>query len=177
MAWRLFEEKDHAAMYQKYRLPSANEVHKVIFNYLKKKKGKPFTLAVDIGCGSGQSTRGLASYFDKVVGIDVSEAQIEEAKKVDGPDNVSYRLGLAENLEFEDGSVDLVTSGTAVHWFKMEKFMKEAERVLKPKGCVALYGYNIPTLLGYDNCPEDPDQIVEEKKPVLFNPSFDKSKD
>ncbi|XP_072337758.1 putative methyltransferase DDB_G0268948 [Scyliorhinus torazame] len=167
MAWRLFEEKKHAAMYRKYRLPSASEVHKSIFDYLEKKKGKPFTLAVDIGCGSGQSTRGLAPYFEKVVGIDVSEAQIEEAKKVDGPDNVSYRLGLAEELEFEDGSVDLVTAGTAAHWFDMEKFMKEAERILKPKGCVALYGYNYPSLLGYDNCPEDPAQIVEEMCAVL----------
>ncbi|XP_038643785.1 putative methyltransferase DDB_G0268948 isoform X2 [Scyliorhinus canicula] len=162
MAWRLFEEKDHAAMYQKYRLSSYDQVHNLIFNYLEKKKGKPFTLAVDIGCGSGQSTRGLASYFDKVVGIDVSEAQIEEAKKVDGPDNVSYRLGLAEELEFEDGSVDLVTAGIAAHWFDMEKFMKEAERVLKPKGCVALYCHKPPCLLGYDNCPEDPAQIVKE---------------
>ncbi|XP_038643818.1 putative methyltransferase DDB_G0268948 [Scyliorhinus canicula] len=162
MTVNFFKEHSHVAMYRKSRLSSPSQVDELVLNYLKAKKGKPFTLAVDIGCGSGQSTRGLASYFDKVVGIDMSEAQIEEAKKVDGPDNVSYRQGLAEDLEFEDGSVDLVTSGAAAHWFNMEKFMKEAERVLKPKGCVALYCNDVPHILGYDNCPENPARIVQE---------------
>ncbi|XP_067890734.1 putative methyltransferase DDB_G0268948 isoform X2 [Heterodontus francisci] len=125
-------------------------------------KGKPFSLAVDVGCGSGQSSRGLASYFEKVVGIDLSGAQIEEAKKLDRPDNVSYRVGLAEELEFEDGSVDLVTVGVAAHWFDMEKFMKEVDRILKPKGCIALYCYTVPHVFHNDNCSEDPNQIVQD---------------
>ncbi|GCB78625.1 hypothetical protein scyTo_0017760 [Scyliorhinus torazame] len=45
--------------------------------------------------------------------------------------------------------------------------MKEAERILKPKGCVALYCHKVPSVLGYDNCPEDPTQIVEEMCAVL----------
>ena len=36
---------------------------------------------MDIGCGSGQSTFGLAPHFKKVLGLDISEAQIAEAKK------------------------------------------------------------------------------------------------
>ncbi|GCB63604.1 putative methyltransferase DDB_G0268948 isoform X1 [Scyliorhinus torazame] len=162
MAWRLFEEQDHAVLYQKYRLPSPSQIRNLVLSYLKRKKGKPFTLAVDIGCGPGQSTRGLASYFEQVVGIDVSGAQIEEAMKVDGPENVSYRRGLAEELEFEDGSVDLVTAGAAAHWFDMEKFMKEVERILKPKGCVALYCYRPPFELHYNDCSEQLTQIVQE---------------
>ncbi|XP_020365759.1 putative methyltransferase DDB_G0268948 [Rhincodon typus] len=162
MARYFFEDQGHAALYQKYRLPSPNEIHTLILNYLWTKKGKPFALAVDVGCGSGQSTRGLASHFEKVVGIDVSEAQIEEAKRMDGPDNVCYRQGVAEELEFKDGSVDLVTVGAAAHWFDMEKFMKEVDRVLKPKGCLALYCYAVPCILNYDDCSEPPTQIVQE---------------
>ncbi|XP_041057552.1 putative methyltransferase DDB_G0268948 [Carcharodon carcharias] len=128
MALHFFEEQAHTALYRKYRLPSPSEIHSLIFSYLQRKKGEPFNLAVDIGCRSGQSTRGMAPYFEKVIGIDVSESQIEEAKKVDGPDNVSYRRGFAEELEFEDGSIDLVTAGAAAHWFDMEKFMKEASQ-------------------------------------------------
>ncbi|XP_078085077.1 putative methyltransferase DDB_G0268948 [Mustelus asterias] len=162
MASRLFEEQEHAALYQKYRLPSHSQILNLVLDYLQRKKGKPFRLAVDIGCGSGQSTRGLASYFERVVGIDVSGAQIEEARKVDGPENVSYRQGLAEELEFEDGSVDLVTAGAATHWFDMEKFMKEVERVLKPRGCVALYCCQVPFELHYNDCSEQLTQIVQE---------------
>lgn len=53
-------------------------------------KVKCFQLGVDVGCGSGQNTLLLAKYFEKVVGTDVSEAQIEEAKRAAHPVNVSY---------------------------------------------------------------------------------------
>uniref|UniRef100_UPI00398E497B putative methyltransferase DDB_G0268948 n=1 Tax=Pristiophorus japonicus TaxID=55135 RepID=UPI00398E497B len=162
MAARFFEGQEHAALYQKYRPLSPAEIHNLILNYLQRKKGKPFSLAVDVGCGSGQSSRELAPFFEKVVGIDVSEAQIEEAKKMGGLDNVSYRLGLAEQLEFEDSSVDLVIAGTSAHWFDMERFMKEVDRVLKPKGCMALYCYQAPFELHYKGCSENLTQIVQE---------------
>lgn len=48
-------------------------------------------LALDIGCGSGQSTIALAPYFKKVIGCDVSETQINCAKKERSADNVEYR--------------------------------------------------------------------------------------
>ncbi|XP_078085187.1 putative methyltransferase DDB_G0268948 isoform X3 [Mustelus asterias] len=138
MAVYFFEEPEHAARYQKYR-PST----------------------------PSQLQEGLASHFDKVVGIDLSEAQIEEARKMDGPDNVSYRQGVAEEMKFEDGSVDLVTVGAAAHWFDMEKFMKELARILKPHGCVALYCYEVPHLLGYDHCSDHPTQIVQDLFTIL----------
>lgn len=49
-----------------------------------------FHLAVDVGCGSGQSTHVLASRFEKVVGTDISKAQIEAAKQAAHPPNISY---------------------------------------------------------------------------------------
>ena len=52
---------------------------------------QPLKLAVDIGCGTGQSTRPLAPYFEKVLGFDISEAQLENARKEETPDNVEYR--------------------------------------------------------------------------------------
>ncbi|XP_051882464.1 putative methyltransferase DDB_G0268948 [Pristis pectinata] len=162
MATHFFEEKEHATLYQKYRPFASTEINDLILKYLEKKKGKPFSLAVDVGCGSGQSSRGLAPFFDKVVGIDVSEAQIEEAKKMRGLDNVSHRQGVAEKLDFKDASVDLVTAAAAAHWFDMEKFMKEVDRVLKPKGCVALHCYQLPFAIHYNNCSEHLTQIMEE---------------
>ncbi|MBN3272899.1 UBE2F enzyme, partial [Polyodon spathula] len=51
---------------------------------------KPFLPAVDVGCGSGRGTIGLPPHFQKVVGIDVSEAQLEEARKEPGFTNVSF---------------------------------------------------------------------------------------
>ncbi|XP_055494787.1 uncharacterized protein si:ch211-93g23.2 [Leucoraja erinacea] len=99
--------------------------------------GWQFGLAVDVGSVSGQSSMGLAPYFDEVVGIDVSEAQIEEANKMCGLDNVFYgyfisvhvtslnRQGVAEKLDFKDASVDLVTAAAAAaaaRWFDIKAF-------------------------------------------------------
>ncbi|XP_062907792.1 putative methyltransferase DDB_G0268948 [Mobula hypostoma] len=162
MATRFFEGKEHAALYQKYRPFASTEINSLILKYLEKKKGKPFSLAVDVGCGSGQSSRGLAPFFDVVVGVDVSEAQIEEAKKTCGLNNVSYRQGAAEKMDFKDASVDLVTAATAAHWFDVEKFLKEVDRILKPKGCLALHSYRFPFAMHYNGCSESLTQIVEE---------------
>ncbi|XP_078511494.1 putative methyltransferase DDB_G0268948 [Lissotriton helveticus] len=141
MDTRLFEEKEHASLYQKYRFSLPPEMLKLVLSYLEEKKGKPFGLAADVGCGTGQTTCVLAPHFEKVVGTDISEAQIKEAKKMSSPPNVSFHVSPAEELPFEDASVDLVIASSAAHWFNLEKFMKEANRVLKPRGCMALLTY------------------------------------
>ena len=46
----------------------------------------------------------------------------------------------AENLPLPSGSVDLVTTGLAYHWFDQPRFLAEARRVLKPEGWLAIYG-------------------------------------
>jgi SAM-dependent methyltransferase len=46
---------------------------------------------VDIGCGHGSFTRGLAAYFPRVLGVDVSAHAVARAKSESaGMENVSY---------------------------------------------------------------------------------------
>ncbi|KAJ1132092.1 hypothetical protein NDU88_010422 [Pleurodeles waltl] len=90
MAFRFFETEERVSIYKKHMILAPKEVYVVIMSYLEEKKGRPFDLAVDVGCGSGQSTNVLAAHFQKVVGIDISEAQIQESKRVGSPPNVSY---------------------------------------------------------------------------------------
>ncbi|XP_053482515.1 putative methyltransferase DDB_G0268948 [Ictalurus furcatus] len=167
MAHRLFEEKYHASIYQKYRIIPPDRVTRLILEYLNKKKGPPHELAVDLGCGTGQNTRLLAPHFQKVVGIDISECQVEEARAVPGFANVTYRLGPAEELPFPDGSVDLLTAASAAHWFDTERFLKEAARVLKPHGCIALLGYTDEYNLHYGSCGDKLNNVFAEVKKVI----------
>ncbi|KAG9271198.1 putative methyltransferase DDB-G0268948 [Astyanax mexicanus] len=162
MSFRLFEEKQHASIYQKYRMVPPDEVKELILQYLDKKKGPPFELVVDLGCGTGQNTRLLSPHFQKVVGIDISESQLEEARAVPGFTNLSYRTGTAEQLPFPDGSVDLLTAASAAHWFDPQGFLKEASRVLKPHGCMALLGYTDQFYLNYGSCGDKLDSIYSE---------------
>ena len=53
--------------------------------------GQPLGLAVDLGCGTGQLSRLLAPHFQELVGLDISEGQLEEARAGLGCPNVTYR--------------------------------------------------------------------------------------
>lgn len=169
MSYRLFEGKDHASIYQKYRFTPPDELKKIILQYLDTKKGQPHVLAVDLGCGTGQNSRLLAPNFQEVVGIDISEGQLEEARAVPGYPNITYRKGTAEELLFPDGSVDLLTAASAAHWFDQSRFLAEASRVLKPRGCMALLGFSDNnTRLHYQTCGEKLNHIYEEVKQMLL---------
>lgn len=152
MACPYFQRKEYSAFYEKHMIREPEEVQKLILSYLEEKKGRPFGLAVDVGCGTGQSTRVLASHFQKVVGVDISNTQIQEAENVACIPNVSYMVAPAEHLPFEDSSVDLITASVAAHWFNSEEFFREADRVLKPSGCLALYCFNPVYELHYKDC-------------------------
>jgi len=97
----------------------------------------------DCACGSGQASKKLARYFAHVIATDASEEQLGEAE----PDpKIEYRVALAEKSGLPDASVDLVTVAQAAHWFRHKEFYAEVRRVLKPKGVIALWTYDLLTL-------------------------------
>ncbi|XP_078539465.1 putative methyltransferase DDB_G0268948 [Lissotriton helveticus] len=167
MAYRFFERKEHSKLYEKYMIREPDAVLRMILSFLEEKKGKPFDIAVDVGCGTGQSTRILAPYFEKVVGVDMSESQIEEAESVMSASNVSYKIAKAEELPFEDRSLDLVTASVAAHWFELDKFFKEVNRVLKPSGCLAMYCMDLRFSLFYKDCSERLTDVLNEFRYIL----------
>ncbi|XP_026152038.1 ubiquinone/menaquinone biosynthesis C-methyltransferase UbiE isoform X2 [Mastacembelus armatus] len=152
MAYRLFEGKEHATAYRKYRFSPSDHLIQKVLDFLEKRKGFPFKLAVDVGCGSGQGTVLLAKHFASVVGTDVSPAQLEFALQRAKETNITYKQCMAEELPFADNSVDLVTAMSAFHWFDRPRFLKEAHRVLKPHGCLALLSYTMDMELSYADC-------------------------
>ncbi|XP_071775034.2 putative methyltransferase DDB_G0268948 [Centroberyx gerrardi] len=161
MAECLYEGKEHAAAYLKYRV-APHELIAKILGYMEEKTAKPFKLAVDVGCGSGQGTTLLAPYFTQVVGTDISPAQLEMAQANSNPPNVSYRQCPAEELPFAAGEADLVTAMTAAHWFDRQRFLQEADRVLRPGGCLALLSYTLDMELEYGDVSGTLTDICEE---------------
>lgn len=152
MTYRLYEGKEHVSSYWKYRISPSDHLLQQVLDFLEKQKGHPFELAVDVGCGSGQGTVLLAKHFASVVGTDVSPAQVEMALQHAKEPNITYRQGVAEELPIADCSVDLITAMSAFHWFDRPRFLKEAHRVLKPRGCLALLNYTIDMELSYPDC-------------------------
>ncbi|KAL8615345.1 hypothetical protein ACOMHN_023065 [Nucella lapillus] len=141
----LFQSGDIAEYYLKYRPTYGRDVFDTIVGFCKETSSADFSLAIDVGCGSGQSSLPLTSYFQKVIGVDVSEPQISKAPT--HIPNLSFRVGTAEDLSFAaDGSAGLVTAAQAMHWTNTERFYSEVQRVLRPGGAFVAYGYGMPAL-------------------------------
>jgi SAM-dependent methyltransferase len=95
-------------------------------------------LAWDCATGNGQAVKCIADLFEYVIATDASADQIAHAQ---GAENVVFRVASAEHSELKKHSVDLLVVAQAVHWFDLEKFYVEAQRVLKPNGIIALITY------------------------------------
>jgi len=95
-----------------------------------------FARVLDVGCGSGQSAVALAEIADEVIAIDPSPSMLAAAQRVS---NVQYLLGAAERLDFATAHFDLVSVGSALHWFDQERFYAECHNVLSRDGLLAIY--------------------------------------
>ena len=96
----------------------------------------PGKLAADIGAGSGFVTEGLIKSGIRVIAVDRSEAMLEEMRRKFGEGAaVEYRIGEAESLPLEDGSVDYVFANMCLHHVESPSAaIREMARILKPGG-------------------------------------------
>ena len=95
-------------------------------------------VALDIAAGNGQAAAGLAHWFERVIAFDPSEEMIAHALPTAG---VEFHLGRAEDIPARDHCADVIIVAQALHWFDQNAFFKEAERVLKPGGLLAILVY------------------------------------
>lgn len=65
------------------------------------------------------------------------------------------------------GQVDLLTSMTAAHWFDRQKFLLEANRVLRPGGCLALLSYTMDMELEHGDTTEALNDVCKEVPTML----------
>jgi SAM-dependent methyltransferase len=96
----------------------------------------PLSMALDAGCGTGQSTVLLTEIAEKVIGIDPSADMLKHATR---HPNVEYRQSPAEHTPFHDGQFDLITAAQAFHWFDHDAFLAEAYRLLRVPGWLLVY--------------------------------------
>jgi SAM-dependent methyltransferase len=101
----------------------------------------PHGQAVDLGCGPGQLSLGLAGLAPglHVTGVDLSEEMIalarENALRARLQHRVSFKQGDGAGLPFPDGSQDLVVSTLSLHhWRNPVQVLDEIARVLRPGG-------------------------------------------
>jgi ubiquinone/menaquinone biosynthesis C-methylase UbiE len=96
--------------------------------------------AWDCATGSGQAATELSKNFSTVYATDASAKQIENAEELE---NVEYKVAAAESSGLPADSVSLTTVAQALHWFDLDAFAQEAQRVTKPNGVLSAWTYNL----------------------------------
>ena len=102
------------------------------YDYLLKSVGLESPRTLDVGCGTGISTRELQQHGFDVVGADKDAGMISAARE-QSP-RIHYVVAPADSLPSDLGPFDLVTAFTAFHWFNDEESLTEIRRVLKDGG-------------------------------------------
>jgi SAM-dependent methyltransferase len=100
----------------------------------------PGSVLVDVGCGTGISSRLFAARGLRVIGIEPNGEMLAKAWQQGGPQgNVpEYRPGQAEHTGLDDAVADGVLAAQAFHWFDASAALAEFSRILRPGGSAAL---------------------------------------
>lgn len=107
-------------------------------------------IVLDVACGTGDfSMEALKHGVKKVIGADISENMLtvarEKVKERKLTEQLDFRYGDSENLEFPDNTFDAVTVAFGVRNFEhLEKGLTEMYRVLKPGGKVVILEFSTP---------------------------------
>jgi SAM-dependent methyltransferase len=107
------------------------------------------TDVVELGCGTAASCSWMARRGAIPVGVDVSEAQIENARVLQNQFGISFPLvrASADSIPFADESFDVVLSEYgASTWVDPSHWLPEAGRLLRPGG-VLVFVVHSPTLM------------------------------
>jgi len=90
---------------------------------------------LDIGCGNGALMNALSDKIGSGVGVDESEAILEQARNrnADKP-NVEFQKISGPVLPFEDASFDVVISLMSFRYLDWDPLLAEIKRITKPGG-------------------------------------------
>jgi SAM-dependent methyltransferase len=123
---------------------------------------------VELGCGTAYFSAWLAKRGARPVGIDVTAAQLDTARRLQGETGIEFPLIEADAAEvpLPDASFDLVLSeyGASI-WVDPYRWLPEAARLLRPRGELVFLCNSPLAVL----CSPDEDELIGER---LLRPQF-----
>lgn len=93
---------------------------------------------LDLGTGTGVLPRNMLKYGARWTGLDISENQIEQAKILSRGMDIDYLAIPVEQIDFPDGSFDVITACQCFWYFDHEKIVGKLHSMLKSDGRLLL---------------------------------------
>jgi len=111
--------------------------------------------ALDFGCGVGRLTQGMAEYFERCYGVDISENMVGHAERFNRHgDRCQYVVNQADNLGlFDSNKFDFIYTNIVLQHIEKkynESYLMEFIRVLRPNGLLV---FQMPSSLRPDYRP------------------------
>jgi SAM-dependent methyltransferase len=136
-----YDRDGFAARYDRYRPRPPLALLDVLCRYARVERP---SLVVDLGCGTGLSTRAWSGTAERAVGVEPNAAMLAAVEPAPG---VEYREAFAQETGLDDGCADIVTCSQSLHWMEPEPTFAEVARILRPGGVFAAYDYDWPPVV------------------------------
>ncbi len=122
--------------YGKYRPSYPQEVLQLLIEECSLTQS---TIIADVGSGTGLLAKLFLDYGNKVYGVEPNQPMREAAEKyLNLYEKFRSINGTAKATTLKKRSVDIITVGTAFHWFNVNQSKAEFRRILKTGGWVLL---------------------------------------
>jgi len=109
--------------------------------------GRDRPVVVDLGSGTGLSSRWAAGWAGQVIGIEPNDDMRAVAIAQGGP-GVEHRAGVGHATGLADDSADVVIAVQAMHWMEPTSTHAEVARILRPGGVFAIVDADWPPVSG-----------------------------
>jgi ubiquinone/menaquinone biosynthesis C-methylase UbiE len=128
-----------AADYAKFRPSYAPQVATAVLAWVNRDAAS--IDAADVGAGTGIWTRMLAAHgLRSIVAVEPNDDMRAQGIETSRGTGIVWRKGSAETTGLPDGSADLVSMASSLHWADFDKACDEFHRILRPGGVfVALW--------------------------------------
>jgi SAM-dependent methyltransferase len=168
-----------ADLYDRFRARPPDELATLLARF----GGWPtLALVVDLGSGTGLSTRYWASKAERVIGVEPTADMRAQATAATADSNVSYRDGLSHMTGLPARCATLVSCSQSLHWMAPQPTFEEAARILVPGGVFAACDYDWPPATGawaadaaFDECLTTVKTLERELKVADRLQQWDKS--